>query len=1131
MSNVYNFDDYNDLGKPKLKSGDRIIKIPDGRYYVYPVNYHNTIQLHDLMKYERFQQIANRYKKNLKWQNGGVNWENINKLRTQSIQSYEYVKNATRKQINDLMSYFGGDVTKENLLNDLEWLIYITSLTFNKDHLDRCTPPPCKIVDLNMCIEPQTVEFGEWACRMPYIWAPQSGNAGVEKHIHSFLVKPSTYSGGYQAPFDKNSDQQSSLSFIDTKTKETIGVYLLGNLTHPSRTSIVQSGNLIAGYTISRAGNGMQATQILYKPAYDEIPNDLTSMNGSFEQVKPFPDPCLTWKVYFDFEENIIGEGNDTHIIYPIVYKKTRYNTMRTYDDSKYINPIVEEFVNKNPDLWPITQNGRIRSDFSLQEEDGPISQMFDIWNKTFVKIENHSRWTGHFCTKALTVIDDNVFIGIRMQPDREHVNQFAGPKFMFNRYGLLLENQTKFGITNKFCAPYGSHYNSAYSDKYFFVSSRYRHFSRNGDITNTYPLFRINKNDLNDCIDITPISDRGYSYNCVSYGDYLYTCSWRGNIHRLHKKYANDHRVNISKWEKIDIKYDVPWAFFSSMCGVDNYIFFNHRGYSRGDKHYRTSILRINLNNLNDQDYWVAPLPTIHTKGYNRNIPLEEHASYENISGIGADYQKKLWGLRRLRRINGSNVPIYNWCCNEPTSKNWKDTFERAYETPNKILSGAYAYSDFTGIYGFYNHHLLYEKNSQLRLLDTSKDCPEVAAYDLGTLSRPSRTTVDHINNCCYVISTTSPGAQLAKVILPFTNIHRLNINETSRLSPDEKTIIFGEYPDPCLSWKIYYDGNGNYLETRYNEKSPDFTEDFKEKPTIQQGDPYTNTSFHNYWAEAPKGICIDKKNNTVWNAFYKTNDIATTKLYNYDKDGVLLEGPIIPPFMIHAYGLYYYQNIIFMTNPTYLSPNHFDGQRPHNYLENGVSGLASYNTITKKWTNILPNNNLIEDRRSFIGFYNMIIHDNKIYGTIHISSSKYGGCLGIIDLNNNQGRIIRLDDGFVFNRGLCERNNAIYIAKSSYASDNKWIPDAMVYKYDINTQQVKKINLPDIDTEKHQATGVGVDVFNNIWVMGTYHGFHVIKEDDSVEYRPHKNNQGWHYTYSDFVGRELFLKEGFWH
>ena len=407
----------------------------------------------------------------------------------------------------------------------------------------------------------------------------------------------------------------------------------------------------------------------------------------------------------------------------------------------------------------------------------------------------------------------------------------------------------------------------------------------------------------------------------------------------------------------------------------------------------------------------------------------------------------------------------------------------------------------------------------SQIRLLDVNKsDNPEIAAYSLGSLTLPSRTTVDHTNNCCYVVSSSSPGPQLAKIDLYLANKDVIPLDTTSYIDSTGNIRFAADgFPDPCLRWKVYFNGNGDYIETRYNTKSPYYS---TQEKTLQQNDPLTNTNSLSDWAESPKGLCVDKDGN-IWTGFFFTQNKYKGRLYKFNRNGELLDEAPEMPFLGHIYGLHYYNDMIIIPCPRPCTSNNFKNNTlPPNYPDfnknEHVSGLFVYNIRTRTWKNILPNR-----RSNIIYLYNIIIVNNDIYGTI--VGGPHTGRIFKQNINDDKYEIIGDCGGInTFLRGLCFRDGYLYVASSN--------PGATIYKVDINNGKTDILYLPNINGDS-KVTGVGVDHTNRIWVMGLYEGYHIIYESDIIEYiKPNPSHPGKHYTYSDFVGRENYIEEGRW-
>ena len=403
----------------------------------------------------------------------------------------------------------------------------------------------------------------------------------------------------------------------------------------------------------------------------------------------------------------------------------------------------------------------------------------------------------------------------------------------------------------------------------------------------------------------------------------------------------------------------------------------------------------------------------------------------------------------------------------------------------------------------------------SQARLLDTSLPDPEISAYNLGNLTFPSTTIVDHINNCCYIASTKSPGCQVVKLLLHAANITRIDTENTSRINLDG-TLHISPYPDPCLSWKLYFNGNGNYIETRYNELNPDYVSG----STIQEDDPLSNSSFVSEWAQSIKGMCLDGEGN-LWVSFYYCNDIHKSKLYKFDRNGNKLLGPLSSNNdMYHSFVLKCYDDKIYSCCPRSLvSDNFVSGELPSSYPDmdtgNHVSGLMVYDMSNDRWYNYLPN-----DDDDVVYLYDIIINAGIIYGTV-VGGNNTGKIYKRLLSSNTHSFIGNCGDTNTFLRGLCIRGSNLYIAGSR--------PGARVYKVNISNGRTTTLHLPDIpgDTE---ITGVAVDIHNKVWCVGLYDGFHVIDTSDVVEYRSPKNNEGHHYVFSEFAGRSMFSEEGRW-
>ena len=404
----------------------------------------------------------------------------------------------------------------------------------------------------------------------------------------------------------------------------------------------------------------------------------------------------------------------------------------------------------------------------------------------------------------------------------------------------------------------------------------------------------------------------------------------------------------------------------------------------------------------------------------------------------------------------------------------------------------------------------------SQLRLLDTSLSSPEVAAYSLGNLTLPSRTSVDHTNNCCYVSSSMSPGVQVAKVLLHPANISRIDKDKTSRVNM-AGVLELVNYPDPCLSWKLYFNGNGNYIETRKNSLSPDYVSGL----TIQERDPLTNEGFNSNWLESIKGICVDPNDGGLWVSMYFCRDIYKSKLYKFDRNGNKILGPITSnDHMYHMFGMSYYNdNLISPCPRAAVAENFKDNKLPSNYPDMNknehVSGLMVYDIKKERWYNYLPN-----DGSEIVYLYNTIVHSNTIYGTV-VGGPNTGKIYRRNMSEKNHSFIGDCGGITSFIRGLCYRQGNLYIAGSR--------PGARVYKVNLTNGRTSIIHLPEIEGIR-EVTGVGVDAFNNVWCMGLYKGYHIIKPDDVVEYKEYKNNEGVHYVHNDFVGRNVFSEEGRW-
>ena len=290
---------------------------------------------------------------------------------------------------------------------------------------------------------------------------------------------------------------------------------------------------------------------------------------------------------------------------------------------------------------------------------------------------------------------------------------------------------------------------------------------------------------------------------------------------------------------------------------------------------------------------------------------------------------------------------------------------------------------------------------------------------------------------------------------------------------------------------------------------------------------DPLHGGHIYGYWAEAPKAICLDPTDGGIWVGYFFTQDIFKGKLYKFSKDGELMVGPLAPPFMTHFYGMNYYAGHLVLNCPTEVAPESFTSLNYYNMIRNNgygdyVSGLSVYRIHDNTWHNFLPNN--IEHERIYL--YNSIVHGNTIYGSIW--KGPYAGLVYRRSFNDNTHSIIGqgIDASSHRQRGLCVRGNSLYLANSD--------PGARVLKVNLNNGQLEKIiQLPEINPDQYQSPviGVGVDVYNNVWCMGGYVGYHIIDENDTPHYRPANNvDNGHHYTYSDFVGRNMFTEDGRW-